>query len=125
MTVKDAARSRAILSLAQQADVAGSERKTAHMTKMLIFVSMAYLATSIPYRLFLMILLIPQVVEVFDFTETCDFLLYNVIIASLFIIWLFNFSLNFYMYCLGGGRKYRKDIKELFQRFAGAISVRN
>jgi hypothetical protein len=116
--VKGASRSRATLSLAQESAAASAERNKSYMAKMLIFVSMAYLATSVPYRLFIMVLLIPQVAQVFDFREPCDFLLYNVIIVSFFILWLLNFSLNFYMYCLGGGRKYRKEIKDLFQRCA-------
>jgi hypothetical protein len=111
VTVKGASKARAAMV---KSDSASDQKGTAHLTKMLISVSGAYLLTSLPYRLFFVSLVIPQVAAQFDNSKnTCDFMLYNVIVATLFYWWCFNFSVNFYTYCLGGGRKYRQDIKEL------------
>jgi hypothetical protein len=80
---------------------------------MLIFVSMAYVMTSIPYRLVSLVLLVPQVANTFDLDNTCDFIIYNLIVISFHGLWAWNYAINFYMYCAGGGKRYRSDIKEV------------
>jgi hypothetical protein len=118
VTVKSAAKSRMTLQSNQgdrKMKLKEKERnETEYLTRMLIFASIAYVMTSLPYRLFQVVLLIPQVAAQFDLTDYCDFIFYNFAIDSFYALWIWNFAVNFYMYVIGGGKRYRKDIKEVF-----------
>ena len=106
VTVKKASMERFKLSGRKKTDA-----KDAHMTRMLIFVSVAYVITSLPHRLYILILDIPEVSNLYRMEETYWNLRYNVQLWATFNLWLFGFAINFYLYCLGGGAKYRKDTK--------------
>jgi hypothetical protein len=111
-TVRTAARKRlGLQNKMAERDSGRRSSETEYLTRMLVLVSVAYVATSIPYRLYFIILLIPQVSEKFDLSDTCYFILYNVMAFSLHGLWVWNYAINFYMYCAGGGRRYRDDIK--------------
>ena len=86
------------------------------LTRMLIFASLAYVVTSIPYRLFQVILQIPQIQAQFDMNDFCDFIFYIITITACYALWVWNFAVNFYMYVIGGGKRYRKDVKEIFDQ---------
>ena len=109
VTVREASKKRADLARRTVST------ETANLSRMTVAVSAAFLVTSAPYRLFTMSLQIPEVLAVFEnFEKTCSFMLYSVFTCSLYTLYLMNFCLNFFMYYLGGGRKYRNDLKELF-----------
>jgi hypothetical protein len=39
-------------------------------------------------------------------------------------IWYQNYSINFYLYCIGGGRKYRNDVKVVLKELWKRICCR-
>jgi uncharacterized membrane protein YqjE len=107
-TIRNATKNRKGLQSTKEEDA--GKRKSQHLTRMLIFASFAYIAVSFPYRLFLVIITL----DVYKFEETCHFVHYNLCVALFFCIWTGNFCVNFYLYCLGGGKKYREDAKQVF-----------
>jgi hypothetical protein len=122
-TIKSATRTRMKLQAQQRKEKPEQERnESGYLTRMLIFVSIAYVITSIPYRLFVVALLIPQVAAQIDLTDICDFTLYNVTIMSFYSLWIWNYAVNFYMYVVGGGKRYRKDIKEVLGTLIGTFT---
>jgi hypothetical protein len=46
-------------------------------------------------------------------TSTYWNLRYNVQLWVVFELWCWNYAVNFYLYCIGGGEKYRRDTKEV------------
>jgi hypothetical protein len=113
ITVRDASKKRTIMQKSTKSDAERERSQTQYLTRMLILVSLAYVVTSIPYRLYVVILLIPQIAQMFDLNDVCNFVLYNLIVVCFYGIWIWNYAVNFYMYCAGGGQRYRNDIKEV------------
>jgi hypothetical protein len=125
VTVKSAARTRMKLQSDQSNKKIKLEKErneTEYLTRMLIFASIAYVTTSLPYRLFQVVLLIPQVAAQFDLTDYCDFTFYNFAINAFYALWIWNYAVNFYMYVIGGGKRYRKDINEVFGKLIKRFS---
>jgi hypothetical protein len=91
---------------------------TSYITVMLLFVSVAYIVTSFPYRLLDPILEIPEVKATFDMTKLYWKLCIGIAVYTTVNIWFLNFGLNFYLYCIGGGSKYRNDTKEVIKGLA-------
>jgi heme/copper-type cytochrome/quinol oxidase subunit 2 len=88
------------------------EKETTYLTRMLILVSIAYVLTSIPFRMYDLIIGIPEVKAAYNFQEeywSVRYYTQHFIFAN---IWEMNFGINFYLYCIGGGKKYRNDVKE-------------
>jgi hypothetical protein len=110
VTVKSAAKSRMSLQ-AKRADGNQGDTAGSYLTRMLIFVSLAYVITSIPYRLIQVVLLVADV----DLGDICNFVIYNLVIAVCYGIWICNFSINFYMYCVAGGKRYRNDTMDIIR----------
>jgi hypothetical protein len=88
------------------------EKETTYLTRMLILVSIAYVVTSIPYRMYDVVIGLPEVkrhynmkVEYWKLRFYCQ----HLIISE---FWGLNYGINFYLYCLGGGKKYREDVKQ-------------
>jgi hypothetical protein len=88
------------------------EKETSHLTRMLILVSIAYVLTSIPYRLLDVILGIPQVQAAYNMEDEYWSLRYYCQYYVIEDIWMMNFAINFYLYCIGGGKKYRNDVTQ-------------
>jgi hypothetical protein len=84
-----------------------------HLTRMLIFVSFAYVITTLPYRLHHFAMKIPAVAAAYDLRVLFWRKKYVVTTWSLSVVWMFNYSINFYLYCLGGGRRYRNDARRV------------
>jgi hypothetical protein len=87
-------------------------KETSHLTRMLILVSIAYVVTSIPYRLYVVIIGIPAISVLYTMNQEYWKLRYygqHFIIAQ---FWEMNYGINFYLYCIGGGKKYRNDVKQ-------------
>ena len=95
-----------------------NKSKEKHLTRMLIFVSLAYVVTSAPLRLYYLLMDIPEIggPEVYDLSNTYWSLRYHTQMFLLADIFVFNHAINFYLYCLGGGAKYRKDAAEVCKR---------
>ncbi|XP_064633308.1 galanin receptor 2b-like [Lineus longissimus] len=89
-----------------------SEKESTHLTRMLIIVSIAYVVTSIPYRLYIVIMGAPEVFAPYKLKEeywSLRFYCQNYILDQ---FWELNYAINFYLYLIGGGKKYRNDVKE-------------
>ncbi|XP_064640810.1 proteinase-activated receptor 1-like isoform X2 [Lineus longissimus] len=92
------------------------KRDTNHLTKMLLFVSFAYVLITLPYRMYHLVIKIPEVALLFgDLRDTFARFNYVVQAWSLLNFWSFNFAVNFYLYCIGGGQRYRKDAKDVLR----------
>jgi hypothetical protein len=94
---------------------ASQERRpdSQHLTRMLIFVSFAYVMLTLPYRLNHFAMKIPAVANMYNFEVVYWRKKYVIQTWTLIIIWLGNYSVNFYLYCLGGGKKYREDARRV------------
>ncbi|XP_064631360.1 cysteinyl leukotriene receptor 1-like [Lineus longissimus] len=89
------------------------EKDTHHLTRMLIFICVAYVVTSLPHRLYEMVLAAPALEQLYDFSDDYWSLRYKVQYLTIVNLWYVNFSSTFYLYCVGGGKKYRADVKRL------------
>jgi hypothetical protein len=81
--------------------------KDTNLTAMLLMTSLAYLLCSCPKRIYEAV----TVSNVGDpYWQARYWLGYWIVVE----IWTINFAVNFYIYFLGGGRKFRQDAKEVF-----------
>ncbi|XP_064635624.1 growth hormone secretagogue receptor type 1-like [Lineus longissimus] len=106
ITVKTAARKRLKMEASQCQE---KRNETQYLTRMLIFVSIAYVVTSMPFRMYYLIIDVPEIHDMYNMDVPYWNICYNVEESFFFLIWLFNFAINFYLYCVGGGQKYRND----------------
>jgi hypothetical protein len=91
------------------------QKDTRHLTVMLIFVSVAYIVTSFPYRIYDPITQIPDVEAIYDMSQPYWRLRYGIWTYAVVNVWFYNYAVNFYLYCIGGGRKYRSDTKDVIR----------
>jgi hypothetical protein len=90
------------------------KRPQHQLTFMLIFVSLAYIMTSLPYRLDAVVMDIEAIDAMYDLTQEYWRLRRGVELYILINLWFYNYAVNFYLYCIGGGQRYRNDIRKLF-----------
>jgi hypothetical protein len=95
-----------------------------YLTRMLIFVCAAYIITSIPLRLYYLYLDIPAFGSKYDMSDTYWNFRYNIELIFLFEFWSCNYAINFYVYCIGGGKRYRDDTKAVIKSFLTCASCR-
>ncbi|XP_064628955.1 growth hormone secretagogue receptor type 1-like [Lineus longissimus] len=88
-------------------------KETGHLTVMLMFVSLAYVVTTLPFRVFDPIMELPELAAIYDMTQQYWQLRFGIGTFALANIWFFNYAVNFYLYCIFGGRRYRNDAKEV------------
>ncbi|XP_064637312.1 cysteinyl leukotriene receptor 1-like [Lineus longissimus] len=92
------------------------EKETAHLNKMLILVSIAYVITSIPFRAYEIAMGIQVVKDSYERNEAYWGLRIQCVHFIFANIWYMNFGINFYLYCIGGGKKYRDDVRQRLGR---------
>jgi hypothetical protein len=83
------------------------------ITKMLLFVSFAFLICQFPYRVYHTMFEIPGVMTMYDknsYYWNTRSLLQKIVFTELFMA---SFAINFYLYFLGGGQKFRQDTKRM------------
>jgi hypothetical protein len=65
-----------------------------------------------------MLMDVPAIGGIYNMEDTYWNLRYQVQVFAVVDLWMYNYAINFYLYCLGGGAKYRKDAvdvcKEMF-----------
>jgi hypothetical protein len=110
LAVRQASRRRAKMAIEQ-----GKEKRENQLTSMLIIVSAAYLITTIPHRVFYAMLEIPEIGGMYNMKVAYWNVLYNIFAYLFYDIWMCNHAVNFYLYCLAGGKGYRKDTKEMLK----------
>jgi hypothetical protein len=92
------------------------QRETAHLTRMLIAVSFAYILLTLSFRLYHLILKVPAVGSMYDLNSAFWKQRYVLQAWILMNIWNFNFAINFFLYCVGGGKRYRRDAVEVLRK---------
>ena len=115
-TVRSAAERRKALGTARKETQKQQEKETQYLTRMLILVSIAYVVTSIPLRLYYFIMDLPYFDNMYDMEQLYWNLRFNVQNWSITVVWFFNYAVNFFLYCAGGGKRYRQDALEILQR---------
>ncbi|XP_064625978.1 G-protein coupled estrogen receptor 1-like isoform X1 [Lineus longissimus] len=90
---------------------------TTHLTKMLILVFIVFVICSIPNRLhYALVNGVPSLVEVYTSGAVYWGLRAKLEYWSIQITWYLNHCVNFFLYCIGGGKRYRKDVRLLFRQ---------
>ncbi|XP_064637380.1 cysteinyl leukotriene receptor 1-like [Lineus longissimus] len=90
-----------------------SEKETRYLTRMLVIVCAAYVGLSLPYRLYDLILKIPAIAQ--QYQEKTNYWRWRRLLEvwTLSHIWDWNYAVNFYLYCIGGGKRYRSEVARL------------
>ena len=70
MTVRSAAEERKTKQVHSDKEGEKYQKETQFLTRMLVFVSAAYVITSLPYRLFMVIMDVPALADIYDMTKT-------------------------------------------------------
>jgi hypothetical protein len=85
-----------------------------YLTRMMIIVCLAYAILSLPWRLYDFMLLIPAIGDHYK-TETSKYWHWRYLFETwvLLHVWDWNYGINFYLYCIGGGKKYRSEVARL------------
>ncbi|XP_064630327.1 cysteinyl leukotriene receptor 1-like [Lineus longissimus] len=112
LNVQKASRRRQKMDAANKPGTTGEKEN--HLTRMLILVSLTYLILSIPLRLSTVVFKIPELAKMYDLTDDYWQLRLYLVKMVLFTLWTLNFAVNFYMYLLGGGQKFRNETKKVF-----------
>jgi hypothetical protein len=120
VTVKQAAKTRLNLDQTKHRQ----ETDTAHLTRMLIFISAAYVVTSLPLRMHYFVVEIPEVAKMYDMSDPYWNLRYLLQDMALVFVWFSNHAINFYLYILAGGRKFRNDTKQVLRKLACCFRVK-
>ncbi|XP_064622888.1 uncharacterized protein LOC135485084 isoform X2 [Lineus longissimus] len=115
ITVHEANKEREVMETSQSQGKKKRNKDTKYLTRMLILVSIAYVALSMPYRLYDAILNLPALKKFYNMRDIYWILRYGVEYCTINEVWYLNFGINFYLYCIGGGRKYRKDVKTVLR----------
>ncbi|XP_064652611.1 mu-type opioid receptor-like [Lineus longissimus] len=110
VVLRNASKSREIMGVSKDGQKA-REKETTHLTRMLILVSIAYVVTSIPFRLWEVSMSIHEVNKQYDMNEEYWKLRFYCQHFIILQFWELNYAINFYLYCIGGGKKYRDDIR--------------
>jgi hypothetical protein len=111
LSVRQASRRRLTLGSITAGDKL--EKETQYLTRMLMFVSFAYVIITLPYRMYHLVMKIPQIAKLYDMTKVYWRMRYVIQGWAISNVWIFNYAVNFYLYCVGGGQKYRKDAKDV------------
>jgi hypothetical protein len=86
-----------------------------YMIRMLLLVSLAYVFCSMPMRVYYIVIDSPGFKEMYNMKTLYWFLRFNVEDWACGVLWYINFAVNFYMYFLGGGKKFRNDAMEVIR----------
>jgi neuromedin U receptor 2 len=80
-----------------------------HLTRMLIFISVAYIILCSPYSIYEIVFSTPEVTAAYDISDIYWLLRRELIHWSMSLLTSTNSAINFYLYILGGGKKFRSD----------------
>jgi predicted ferric reductase len=100
------------------------QKDTQHLTVMLILVSVAYIVTNLPYRMFDPIIEIKEIAAIYDMSKLYWKLRYSILAFSMGNLWVCNYAVNFYLYCIGGGSRYRNDTKDVIGWLCLCLNVK-
>jgi hypothetical protein len=123
VTVQNAARKRRSMQGTNQG-AAKSDTDTKHLTRMLIVVSVAYVVVSVPYRFYVFLIGTSDLSEIYDLSDTYWSVRYNMQYQLVYNFWLINYSINFYLYCACGGRRFRLDTKDILLSIFSCFTIK-
>ena len=112
------------MQIAQGDGMKKRDKDAKYLTRMLILVCIAYVACSIPYRMYDVIMSLPIMKTIYAMNDIYWVMRYGVEYWAILALWYQNYSINFYLYCIGGGRKYRNDVKAVFIDLFVALGCR-
>ncbi|XP_064651663.1 uncharacterized protein LOC135502639 [Lineus longissimus] len=115
ITVHKANKERTTMEVAGSKGQKRRDKDTKYLTRMLILVCIAYVMCSIPYRMYDSVMNIPALKDIYNLEDPYWILRYGVEYWVLLEVWYQNYSVNFYLYCIGGGRKYRNDVRTVLK----------
>ena len=98
-----------------------SKEKEQNLTGMLLFVSLAYAVTTLPYRLLQPVMEIKEVKAMYDMTLPYWRYRFSIIVFVTANLWFWNSAANFYLYCIGGGKRYRDDTKAVIGQLCSCL----
>jgi hypothetical protein len=101
------------------------EKDERYLTRMLIVVCVAYIIISTPYRMYGIVMGLPGIRQVYNLDIPYWRIRYDLQYIILLYIFCNNHAVNFYLYAIGGGKKYRRDIKKLFTEMYDSYFSRN
>jgi hypothetical protein len=104
-SVRSAASDRSKLSQGERSGASGNR----HLTRMLLLVSSAFIVCCLPFAVYEISFAIPAVYEMYDYNSTYGLLSISIIGWTNALFTQMNHGVNFYLYVLGGGRKFRTD----------------
>ncbi|XP_074640291.1 thyrotropin-releasing hormone receptor-like [Tubulanus polymorphus] len=90
------------------------------LTKMLLLVSAAYIALNVPIRVYRFVETVYPLNKNIDSEVISQF-----VYAICHKLWYANCAVNFYLYCIGGGKSFRRDLKRLFTRDSTGMNSRD
>jgi hypothetical protein len=67
---------------------------------------------------------LPALKDIYNMNDMYWILRYGVEYWSILEVWYQNYSVNFYLYCIGGGRKYRNDVKSVVREIFRILRCR-
>ena len=114
ITLRHASKQRSQMGVDKRKQKA-QEKEKSHLTRMLILVCFAYVVLSIPARMYDLVMTIPQIQEVYDMSQNYWNTRYMCQYFLIFHFWEWNYGINFYLYIIGGGKKYRTDVHNLIR----------
>jgi hypothetical protein len=91
--------------------------KDANLSGILLMTSLAYLVCSCPKRGYESL-----AATNYDENDRAATALYWLGFWIVTELWILNFAVNFYMYFLGGGKKFRQDARHIFRRCGCCVS---
>jgi hypothetical protein len=106
VTIRHASKQR---SKMEYGDNGKRNRDTVYMTRMLVFISLAYIILSLPYRWYTVGTKIPGIIELYNMHQVISRKQFILGVWSVSILWAFNYAINFFLYCIGGGSRYRRE----------------
>ena len=92
---------------------AGTTTKEKHLTRVLILLSMAFVILCLPLGIYEVLMSIPEVSAIYDLSDPYWKLRVSITYLALSELSSFNHVINFFLYVLGGGKKFRDDTKEV------------
>ena len=105
-TVRRASQNRAKMSASHSKE---GDKKENQLTAMLAVVSVVYLVTTTPHKLYITL----SQLSAWNLLEKLNINTQFLTIYLVYDLWMCNYAVNFYLYCLAGGKGYRKDARTI------------
>jgi hypothetical protein len=72
-----------------------------------------------------LVIAIPPIKKLYDMTKPYWDVRFTCQYWVILYLWEWNYGINFYLYCIGGGKKYRNDVKNLMKGIVHVVKCEN